>query len=118
MTESIVEEQHEYKTHMPLPAAPMPSKASTAKGHCLIFNKSSIRLSTLEGQVSHFYFWPSDTSDSGDLRAVDGKDLPQTLPRGALNNSGNSLPVFILANDTPGPLFSPQFRFDFWALSL
>ena len=46
---------------------------------------------------------------------MDGKDLPQTLPRSALNNSGNSLPVFILVNDTPGPLFLPQFRFDFWA---
>lgn len=41
--------------------------------------------------------------------------MPQTLPRSALNNSGKRLPVFILATDTPGPLFLPQFRFDFWA---
>ena len=55
----------------------MPSKSSTAKGHCLIFNKSSIRLSTLEGQVSHFYFWPSDTRNSGDLRLWTGRICPK-----------------------------------------
>ena len=46
---------------------------------------------------------------------MDGKDLPQTLPTSALNNSGKRLPVFTLADGTPGPLFLPQLRFDFWA---
>ena len=60
-------------TLVPQTAVLVLSEAPTVEEDCFIFNKSSIRLSTFGGQLTHFYFWPSDIDDSGDLRLWTGR---------------------------------------------